>query len=157
MTPARRPTTILAADDDAEDRLFLQDALAEAQLAEACYFVADGAEVMDYLYQRGRYAGDNARPVPDMILLDLKMPRKDGFAVLQEIKADASLQPITVVVLTSSQADEDLARAYDLGANLFITKPVTYSGLVNILQVLGHYWQRLAELPRERQGDEDGG
>jgi CheY-like chemotaxis protein len=154
MTPAHRPTTILAADDDDEDRLFLKDALAEAQLAETCYFVADGLEVMDYLYQRGRYGGANAGPVPDLILLDLKMPRKDGFAVLQEIKADARLQPITVVVLTSSQADEDLSRAYDLGANLFITKPVTYTGLVNILQVLGYYWHRLAELPQGRQGDE---
>jgi CheY-like chemotaxis protein len=84
-----------------------------------------------------------------LILLDMKMPRKDGFEVLQEIKTDADLQRITVVVLTSSQADEDLARAYDLGANLFITKPVTYSGLVNVLRVLGTYWPRLAGLPRE--------
>jgi CheY-like chemotaxis protein len=151
------PTTILAADDDEEDRLFLQEALAEVRLAEMCDFVADGAELMDYLYQRGRYAGASARPAPDLILLDLKMPHKDGFQALREIKADAHLKQITVVVLTSSQADEDLARAYDLGANLYITKPVTYTGLVNVLRVLGQYWLRLAELPRERYGDKNGG
>jgi CheY-like chemotaxis protein len=157
MSLADAPTTILAADDDEEDRLFLQEALAEARLAEAVYFVADGVELMDYLYQRGLYVGANARPAPDLILLDLRMPRKDGFEALQEIKADANLRRITVVVLTSSQADDDLARAYDLGANMFITKPMTYTGLVNVLRVLGEYWQRLADLPRGRYGDNDGG
>lgn len=157
MSLAEAPTTVLAADDDEEDRLFLQEALAEARLAETAYFVADGAELMDYLYRRGPYAGARAGPRPDLILLDLRMPRKDGFEALQEIKADADLQRIMVVVLTSSQADDDLARAYDLGASMFITKPMTYSGLVNVLRVLGKYWQRLADLPRGRYGDEDGG
>jgi CheY-like chemotaxis protein len=157
MGLAYAPTTILAADDDEEDRLFLQEALAEAHLAQAAYFVTDGAELMDFLYQRGSYGGANARPMPDLILLDLRMPRKNGFEALREIKADARLRRITVVVLTSSQADDDLALAYDLGANMFITKPMTYTGLVNVLRVLGEYWQRLADLPRGRYGDTHGG
>ncbi len=140
MTAALPLRAILVADDDEEDRLFMQEALAEVGLAETVRFVADGEELLDYLYRRGSYAGRRGEPQPDLILLDLKMPRKDGFETLRAIRNDTALAPIRVVVLTTSQSEDDLTHAYDLGGNLFVTKPMTYQGLVNLLRVLGGYW-----------------
>jgi CheY-like chemotaxis protein len=147
--------TILMADDDADDRMLTRDALVESRLGNDLRFVEDGQELMDYLKHRGRYAKEEA-PRPGLILLDLNMPRKDGRQALQEIKADPDLRSIPVVVLTTSKAEEDVLRTYDLGANSFITKPVTFQGLVEIIRALGNYWFRVVQLPERTRGGPDG-
>jgi CheY-like chemotaxis protein len=147
MTPPRTPITILMADDDPDDRLLAREALEESRLANDVHFVADGEELMDYLYQRGHYAAPGQAPRPGIILLDLNMPKKDGREALQEIKADTTLRSIPVVVLTTSQAEEDIYRTYDLGVSSFITKPVTFESFVETLKILGKYWFEIVALP----------
>ncbi|HEX8831540.1 MAG TPA: response regulator, partial [Longimicrobium sp.] len=137
---AARPFTILMADDDEDDRLLATEALAESRLSNELRCVEDGVELMDYLHRRGRYAPPASAPRPGLILLDLNMPRKDGREALREIKSDPLLRSIPVVVLTTSRADEDIARSYDLGANSYIAKPVTFEGLVDVVRALGRYW-----------------
>jgi CheY-like chemotaxis protein len=139
--------TIVMADDDADDRMFAKEALTEARLANDLYFVEDGKELMDYLNHRGKYSGGSGSPPPVLILLDLNMPKMDGREALQQIKADPRLRRIPIVVLTTSKAQEDIYRSYDLGASSFITKPVTFKGLVNIMQWLKGYWFEIVELP----------
>lgn len=148
----RKSVTILLAEDDPDDRMLVQDAVAEGRLVNDFRYVEDGEELMDYLHQRGRYAGEGAAPRPGLILLDLNMPRKDGREALREIKADPSLRQIPVVVLTTSKAEEDIFRSYDLGANSFVTKPVTFKSLVNLMTGLGRYWLEIVELPG-REGE----
>jgi len=147
-----RPVTILLADDDEDDRELIRDALLDARLANEMRFVVDGQELMDYLRREGAYADPAVdAPRPGIILLDLNMPRKDGREALAEIKADDSLRQIPVVVLTTSKDEEDVVRSYDLGVNSFITKPVTFDGLVEALRTWQRYWFELVELPdRER-------
>jgi len=137
------------AEDDPEDRLLTQEGFEEGHLANDLRFVEDGEQLMDYLYRRGDYAGEDAAPRPGLILLDLNMPRKDGREALAEIRADPALRTIPVVVLTTSKAEEDILRSYDLGANSYITKPVTFAGLVRALGVLNKYWFEIVELPGE--------
>lgn len=141
---SRKSITVLCAEDDPEDRMLIEDAWAESHLLNDLFFVEDGEELMDYLGHRGSY---RERPLPGLILLDLNMPRKDGREALQEIKADPELRRIPVVVLTTSKAEEDLVRTYDLGVNSFITKPVTFEGLVEVIKALGKYWLEIVELP----------
>ena len=141
------PITILMADDDPDDRQLTKEALEEGRLINTIRFVANGEELMDYLRRRGDYAPPAEAPRPGLILLDLNMPRKDGRAVLQEIKGDPALRTIPVVVLTTSKADEDVYRSYDLGVNSYIVKPVTFEALVDILQTLEKYWFEIVELP----------
>jgi len=141
---------ILVADDDAEDCLFLREAFEENRLANPLFFVSDGVELVDYLYNRGEYADPARAPRPGIILLDLNMPRKDGREALAEIKTDPALRQIPVVVLTTSKADEDICRSYDLGVNSYITKPVTFEALVEVVKTLGRYWLGIVELPRTR-------
>lgn len=148
----RNPITILMADDDQDDCLLVQDAFAQSRLANDLHFVKDGEDLMDYLHQRGAYAGQNAPTRPGLILLDLNMPRKDGREALREIKADPTLRSIPVVVLTTSKEEGDILRSYDTGANSFITKPVTFEGLVELIQSLGEYWFEIVELPDIRRG-----
>jgi CheY-like chemotaxis protein len=138
--------TILMADDDADDRMLAEDAMRESRLGNVFKCVEDGQELMDYLMRKGKYANQDA-PRPGLILLDLNMPRKDGRQALQEIKSDPELRRIPVVILTTSKTEEDVVRSYDLGANSFITKPVTFDGLVDIVRALGMYWFNLVELP----------
>ena len=138
--------TILMADDDADDRMLAEDAMRESRLGNSFRCVEDGQELMDYLNQAGKYADGNA-PRPGLILLDLNMPRKDGRRALEEIKNSPELRRIPVVILTTSKTDEDVVRSYDLGANSFITKPVTFDGLVEIVRSLGNYWFKIVELP----------
>jgi CheY-like chemotaxis protein len=145
--PEPKPITILLADDDADDRLLTRDALAESRLANELRFVEDGEELMRYLRREGRYSNPDLSPCPGLILLDLNMPRKDGREALREIKSDPSLRHIPIVVLTTSKAEEDIYRTYDLGVNSFITKPVTFDGLVNVMRGLGRYWFEIVELP----------
>ena len=147
MNPQPRPITILLADDDSDDRLLAEQALAESRLANELRFVEDGEELLEYLYQRGKYAQPGSAPRPGLILLDLNMPRKDGREALEEIKADPSLRRIPIVVLTTSKAEEDIYRTYDLGVNSFITKPVSFEGLVEVMKILNRYWFEIVELP----------
>jgi len=139
--------TILLADDDPDDRKLTEEAFGENRLANALHCVEDGEELMDYLYRRGKYAGLNGEPLPGLILLDLNMPRKDGREALKEIKSDPELRRIPIVVLTTSKAEEDIIRSYDLGVNSYITKPVTFKSLVDLIKVLGLYWFEVVELP----------
>ncbi|HZA28069.1 MAG TPA: response regulator [Gammaproteobacteria bacterium] len=147
MIPTAQPIVILMADDDADDRLLTQDAMTDARVINDLHFVTNGEELMDYLYRRGRYADMATSPRPGLILLDLNMPKKDGREALQEIKADPNLRRIPVVILTTSKAEEDIYRSYDLGANSFITKPVTFESLIELMRVMGRYWIEFVELP----------
>jgi CheY-like chemotaxis protein len=138
--------TILMADDDSDDRMLAEDAMRESRLGNVFRCVEDGQELMDYLTRSGEYATQDA-PRPGLILLDLNMPKKDGRQALREIKSHPDLRTIPVVILTTSKTDEDVLRSYDLGANSFITKPVTFDRLVEIVRALGTYWFQIVELP----------
>jgi CheY-like chemotaxis protein len=143
-----RPFTILLADDDEEDRELARDALQDSRLANEMKFVVDGQDLLDYLRHEGRWAGPDAEaPRPGIILLDLNMPKKDGREALAEIKADASLRWIPVVVLTTSKDEADVLSTYDLGVSSFITKPVTFGGLVEVMRTWTQYWFEIVELP----------
>jgi len=139
--------TILLADDDPDDRELTQDAFAENRLVNVLHCVEDGEELMEYLRRQGRYSDQKDAPLPGLILLDLNMPRKDGREALKEIKADPELRRIPIVVLTTSKAEEDILRTYDLGVNSYVTKPVTFKSLVELIKVLGRYWFEVVELP----------
>ncbi|HRI07082.1 MAG TPA: response regulator [Nannocystaceae bacterium] len=141
--------TILIADDDPEDRMLAAEALHESRLANDVHFVEDGEELLEYLHRRGKYTDPDVSPRPGLILLDLNMPRKDGREALAEIKADHDLRRIPVVVLTTSQAETDIYRSYDLGVNSFIVKPVSFDSLVDVMQVLGRYWFEIVEIAGE--------
>jgi CheY-like chemotaxis protein len=143
----RRAVTILMADDDPDDREFALTAMQESRLVNELRFVEDGEELMQYLRREGRFRDARESPRPGLILLDLNMPRKDGREALREIKADPVLKSIPVVVLTTSKAEEDILRSYGLGANCFITKPVTFEGLVEVVKVLDRHWLQIVELP----------
>ena len=142
------PVMILIADDDEDDRLLTKQALEEAHLSNDVRFVEDGEELMDYLHRQNAYAGqDGKAPRPGLILLDLNMPKKDGRECLREIKSDEKLRDIPIVVLSTSSEAADITQTYDLGVNSFISKPVTFSGLVDALKVMGRYWFEVVELP----------
>ena len=142
------PITILICDDDEDDRMLTQQALQDAHVSNSIRFVVDGEQLLDYLYQRGEYAGETGKaPRPGLILLDLNMPKMNGREALKIIKGDKSLHDIPVVVLSTSRLDEDIVRSYQLGVNSFITKPVTFTGLVDAMNVLGRYWLEIVELP----------
>lgn len=147
MSQSEEIVEILMADDDPVDRLLAERALHEYRLKNGIRFVEDGEELMDYLYHRGKYAAPGSSPVPGLILLDLNMPRKDGREALAEIKRDPVLHSIPVVILTTSKAEEDIVRAYDLGVNSYITKPVTFQGLAEIMKTLSIYWFEIVKLP----------
>jgi CheY-like chemotaxis protein len=146
VSTQRRSVTILVADDDPDDRMLMKEALEENRLSNDLRFVRDGEELMDYLHHRGRFADPVDSPRPGLILLDLNMPRKDGREALREINADPCLRRIPVVVMTTSRSEEDIGRSYDLGANSFITKPVTFELLVAVTKALGQYWFDIVEL-----------
>jgi CheY-like chemotaxis protein len=142
------PITILICDDDEDDRMLTQQALEDAHISNDLRFVEDGEQLLDYLYQRGEFSGETgAAPRPGLILLDLNMPKMDGRDALKVMKGDPTLVDIPVVVLSTSSLDEDVIRSYRLGVNSFITKPVTFSGLVEAMNVLGRYWLEIVELP----------
>jgi CheY-like chemotaxis protein len=147
MTSQRRSITILMADDDADDRLLAQEALAESRLMPDLRFVEDGEELMAYLRRQGNYISPDKSPRPGLILLDLNMPRKDGREALAEIKTDPQLRQIPIIIFTTSSGQRDIYHSYDLGASSFITKPVSFEGLVDTLRSLGQYWFDLVELP----------
>ena len=148
-----QPITILMAEDDPDDRLLARDAFHEGRVANGLLFVEDGVELLDYLHRRGPYTDPAKSPRPDLILLDLNMPRLDGREALREIKADPNLRRIPVVVLTTSKTEEDILRAYDIGASGFISKPVTFESLVGVIKTLGAYWIQIVRLPRREPAE----
>jgi CheY-like chemotaxis protein len=141
-----RPITILMADDDVDDRELAREALAESRVLNDLHAVNDGAELLEFVRHEGAYTAENA-PRPDLILLDLNMPKVDGREALAALKNDPKFRSIPVVILTTSRAEEDVVRSYDLGANSFISKPVTFAGLVEVMRELGRYWVVIVELP----------
>ncbi|MBC7512208.1 response regulator [Candidatus Saccharibacteria bacterium] len=135
------------ADDDDDDYLLTKKALGESKLLNTLIRVRDGEELLDYLHRKGEFNELNA-PRPGVILLDLNMPRKDGREALKEIKSDDALRNIPIVVFTTSKAEEDIYKTYQLGVNSFITKPVTFDNLTEVMRTLGNYWFEIVELPR---------
>ncbi|MEK6776411.1 MAG: response regulator [bacterium] len=150
MQDQRIPITILMADDDEDDRMMTKDALEESKLANDLYFVENGEELMDFLLHQGKYSAPVLSPRPGLILLDLNMPKKDGREALREIKGDPHLRQIPIVILTTSKAEEDIFRTYDLGVNSFVTKPVTFESLVDLMKTLAKYWFDIVQLPHDR-------
>lgn len=138
------------ADDDAEDRMLAQEAYTESGLSGKIIFVKDGQELLDYLFNKGNYSDKKKYPRPGIILLDLNMPKKDGREALSEIKADLMLHTIPVIVLTTSQAEEDIVSTYNLGVSSYITKPLRYEGFVTIMKTIGTYWFDIVKLPENK-------
>jgi CheY-like chemotaxis protein len=147
MSELGKRRIILMADDDADDCQLVRDALLEAGQTQDMRFVRDGEELLDYLYRRGDYAANGNAPRPDLILLDYKMPKKDGRDALKEIKNDCRLRRIPVVMLTTSTAEEDVKVSYDMGVNSYIAKPATFRQWVKMIKTLGKYWFEVVKLP----------
>lgn len=144
----KRRIVMLIAEDDAEDRMLIQEALDESNLKNNIRFVVNGEELMDYLQNRNKFADKEKFPTPGLVLLDLNMPKKDGREALKEIKADEALKHLPIVVLTTSKAEEDVLKTYNLGVSSFISKPVTFSALVDVMKTLSKYWFEIVELPK---------
>ena len=142
-----QPIIILIAEDDADDRVLTKDAFDESRLLNEVHFVEDGEELLNYLERKDKYGDAELAPRPNLILLDLNMPKKDGREALKEIKSNPELRRIPIVVMTTSKAEEDIFRSYDSGASSYITKPVTFEGLVDVIKTLGKYWVEVVELP----------
>jgi len=147
MNGTYRTVDILMADDDHDDRMLMKEALSESNLVNSLKFVEDGAELLDYLYQKGKFASNST--LPGLILLDLNMPKLDGRDALKLIKSDPDLKKIPVIVLTTSRDEGDIAKAYELGANSFITKPSRYIDLLQVTSQIDHYWFRTVTLPKK--------
>jgi len=146
---------VLVVEDDPDDIYLIGEAIDESRLDARVFIVEDGLQLMDYLYHRGKFKDENLSPRPDLILLDLNMPKKDGREALGEIKADPSLRAIQVVVLTTSNAEEDKEDTYELGSSGFVTKPASFKGLRDAITKIGSYWLTTVDLPEE--GDQEGG
>jgi len=151
MAEASTPITILMADDDQGDRRLTREAFRQQQIASDLRFVENGEQLIDYLLRQGEFTNPSDSPRPGLILLDLNMPRKNGHEALREIKSHPELCSIPVIILTTSKSEEDILRSYELGAASFITKPVTFDGLAEIVQALDRYWLKVVTLPHERQ------
>jgi len=147
MSHRALPVTILVADDDADDRQLIAEAFEEAKIPSDLRFVEDGVELLDYLLRRGKFADPEASPRPGLILLDLNMPRMDGREALERLKDDRNLCSIRVVIMTTSKAEQDIVKSYDLMASSYITKPVRFESLVDVVKTLGKYWLEIVELP----------
>lgn len=153
MNKPLKPITILMADDDADDRQMTREAFEESRLANDLRFVENGVQLMDYLLRRNNFQSPESSPRPGLILLDLNMPKMDGREALQQIKSDPRLKNIRVVVMTTSKAEEDIVRTYDLGASSYVTKPVTFAALVDVIRTIGKYWLEIVELPSDAEVD----
>ncbi len=154
MSVSKRSLVILMADDDEDDRLLVKDALDESRVLNEVQFVCDGIELIAYLNREGKFADKEKYPFPNLILLDLNMPRMDGRTALSKIKENPETRRIPVVILTTSKAEEDMLRGYDLGAASYITKPVRFDDLINLMRALGNYWLEFVVLP-DRKLDDD--
>jgi len=142
----KKSISILMADDDEDDRFLLKKGFDAAKLNNPLKFVVDGQDLLDYLKHEGNYTHLTDADLPGIILLDLNMPKKDGREALKEIKADPKLRRIPIVILTTSKAEEDIVRTYDLGAASYIAKPVTFPALMETVQAIGKYWFDIVEL-----------
>ena len=147
MEGGQKKISILMADDDDDDCMLASEALIESNLQHQLYVVKDGEELMDYLYQRGKYANSEDAVSPGLNLFDLNMPKKDGREALKEIKTNPNFRHIPVVILTTSKAEEDIQLSYYLGANSFIIKPVSFTSLIEVMKTIGKYWFNIVELP----------
>lgn len=145
----QQPITMLLAEDDNDDRYLISEALDESGVENQLFIVENGEDLLDYLHNRGKYSSKEEFPRPGLILLDLNMPRMDGREALAKIKKDPDLKRIPIVVLTTSQAEDDIQETYDLGITGFITKPMTFSGLVDIMKSVGNYWFQSVTLPSQ--------
>jgi CheY-like chemotaxis protein len=141
------PIEILLVEDNPGDVDLTREALEGAKVRNRLHVAEDGEAAVEFLYQRGEFAG---RPRPDLILLDLNLPKKDGRQVLREIKADPTLAEIPVVILTTSEAEEDILRSYQLHANCFITKPVNFKQFLNVVKAIEDFWLTVVKLPNKK-------
>jgi CheY-like chemotaxis protein len=149
MTEKRKVSPVLMADDDADDRMMARKAMFDNQVTNPLVTVNDGEELLEYLFRKGKYSNPALSPRPCFILLDLNMPKIDGRESLKIIKADEDLKRIPVVVMTTSKAEEDIFESYNEGVNSYITKPVTFDGLLKVMKALKYYWLEIVELPVE--------
>lgn len=156
MKSNKEPITILMAEDDPEDQMLVREALEESHLDNVLHCVGNGEELIRYLHNKGKYSDKKKYPLPGIILLDLNMPKKDGKETLKEIKSDPKLRSIPVIVLTTSKMDEDILKTYDLGVSSFITKPVSFDGLVNVMKGISKYWFGIVKLPQNIQLKHEG-
>ncbi|MDQ1086749.1 MULTISPECIES: response regulator [unclassified Siphonobacter] len=138
---------ILVADDDEDDRFLIKTAFRDSLLVNDIFFVADGVELMQFLHNEGAYADRGRFPRPGIIFLDLNMPRKDGWEALTEIKQNPDLKAIPVVVLTTSNSERDILKTYESGANCYITKPISFDQLLQIVKSFGQFWLNIASVP----------
>lgn len=142
-----KPATILLVEDDRGDQELTRRALGEGKIRNELRIVEDGEEALAYLFRRGKYKDPTTSPRPDLLLLDLNLPRVDGREVLEQIRADSKLRRMAVVVLTTSRQEEDILRSYELGCNSFITKPVDMNQFMQVIQTLEKYWFQIVVLP----------
>ncbi|MFC9967015.1 response regulator [Nocardia ignorata] len=147
MTVPGQPIDILLVEDDPGDELMTREAFEDNKIGNTLHVVRDGEEALDFLYRNGNYAD---APTPDLILLDLNLPRYDGRQVLEKIKADPELSPIPVVVLTTSAAEEDILRSYKLHANAYVTKPVDLDQFIAAIRQIDEFFVQVVRLPRVR-------
>jgi CheY-like chemotaxis protein len=146
-TPSTTPVDVLLVEDDPGDELMTREAFEDNKIRNNLHVVRDGEEALDFLYQRGEHI---AAPRPDLILLDLNLPKYDGRQVLEKIKSDAELQDIPVVVLTTSAAEEDILRSYKLHANAYVTKPVDLDQFIAAVRQIDDFFVQVVRLPRRR-------
>lgn len=144
QSDAGEPIEILLAEDNPGDVWLTEKALEQGKIVNNLHVAEDGVEAMQFLRREGEYADE---PQPDLVLLDLNMPRKDGREVLEEMRADPQLRRLPVVVLTSSEAEEDVVRSYELSANAYLTKPVDFEGFVDIIERIEEFWFSVVKMP----------
>ena len=153
MSDENRLFTILMVDDDPDDRLLFKEACEEVRLRNPLDFLENGEQLVDYLKRRGPYADLEGSPFPGIILLDLNMPLKDGREALEEIKADAELRHIPVIVLTTSKDEDDILSSYGLCASSYIVKPISLDRLMRVVNSIGEYWVQIVEVPQTERAD----
>ena len=155
MSQENRLFTILMVDDDPDDRLLFKEACEEVRLRNPLEFLENGEQLVDYLRRKGAYTHLEGAPYPGIILLDLNMPLKDGREALEEIKNDADLRHIPIIVLTTSKDEDDILSSYGLGASSYIVKPISLNRLMRVVNSIGEYWVQIVEVPQSDNGDED--
>ncbi len=148
-TPNARPVEILLIEDNPVDIRMTQEAFKDYRVANNLHYVTDGQAGLDFIYKRGEYKD---APRPDLIILDLNLPKKDGREILDEVKADPKLRAIPIVILTTSELDEDMMGSYCHNANAFITKPIEFDDFVTVMRTVGDFWLTFVKLPGEPHG-----